>query len=142
MRKNPCRRCVGEEKKFWSSKTKRGVRSVVIETLRDMDYVVIFAGDARTALTHLRSDTDIALLLTDVGLPDGMNGRQLADEAQHLCPSLKVLFMTGYARNAIVHHGRVDPGVQLLTKPFTREALARKIREMLLRPAYERSGQT
>lgn len=80
---------------------------------------------------RVAEEPDIALLLTDVGLPDGMNGRQLAEESLRLRPELKVLFMTGYARNAIVHHGHVDPGVHLLPKPFTREALARKIVEML-----------
>ena len=71
------------------------------------------------------------LLLTDVGLPGGMNGRQLADEARRRRPELLVLFTTGYARNAIVHHGRLDPGVELIVKPYTYAALARKIRTML-----------
>ena len=71
------------------------------------------------------------LLLTDVGLPGGMNGRQLADEARRRRPELRVLFTTGYARNAIVHHGRLDPGVELIVKPYTYAALARKIRTML-----------
>ena len=71
------------------------------------------------------------LLFTDVGLPGGMNGRQLADEARRRRPGLTVLFTTGYARNAIVHDGRLDPGVQLITKPFTYAALAAKVRDML-----------
>ena len=71
------------------------------------------------------------LLLNDVGLPGGMNGRQLADEARRRRPELMVLFTTGYARNAIVHHGRLDPGVELIVKPYTYAALARKVRTML-----------
>src|SRR6185503_15016850 len=73
----------------------------------------------------------IRLLFTDVGLPGGMNGRQLADAARQLRPDLRVLFTTGYARNAIVHDGRLDPGVSLITKPFTYAGLAAKIAEML-----------
>ena len=69
--------------------------------------------------------------LTDVGLPGGLNGRQLADEARRRRPGLKVLFATGYACNAIVHHGRLDPGVELNSKPFTYAALAAKIRRVL-----------
>jgi signal transduction histidine kinase/CheY-like chemotaxis protein len=109
------------------------VRTVVVETLRDMGYNVIAAGDGRAALVLFAETADISLLLTDVGLPEGMNGRQLADELLRRSPDLPILFMTGYARDAIVHHGRVDPGVQLLPKPFTREALSRKVREMLTR---------
>ena len=74
---------------------------------------------------------EIALLFTDVGLPGGMNGRQLADEARRQTADLKVLFTSGYARNAIVHHGRLDPGVQLMTKPFTFAGLAAKLRQVL-----------
>jgi CheY-like chemotaxis protein len=74
---------------------------------------------------------DIDVIFTDVGLPGGMNGRQLADAARRLHPRLKVLFTTGYARNAIVHDGRLDPGVQLITKPFSFTALAAKLRDVL-----------
>jgi CheY-like chemotaxis protein len=70
-------------------------------------------------------------LFTDVGLPGGMNGRQLAEAARSLRRKLKVLFTTGYARNAIVHDGRLDPGVHLITKPFTFAALSQKLRDML-----------
>ena len=76
-------------------------------------------------------DASIRLLFTDIGLPGGINGRQLADEARRRRPGLSVLFTTGYARNAIVHHGRLDPGVELIVRPYTYEALARKIRAML-----------
>ena len=71
------------------------------------------------------------MLFTDVGLPGGMNGRQLAEEARKRRPNLKVLFTTAYARNAIVHDGRLDPGVELLTKPFTQAALGEKLRDII-----------
>ena len=75
------------------------------------------------------------MLFTDIGLPGGMNGRELADEARRRRPDLVVLYTTGYARNAIVHDGRLDPGVQLVTKPFTYAALAAKVRDLLDRAA-------
>ena len=86
---------------------------------------------AAAALEILQAHPEIDLLFTDVGLPGGMNGRQLAGAARRLNSRLKVLFTTGYARNAIVHEGRLDPGVQLITKPFTYAALSGKIRDML-----------
>jgi two-component system NtrC family sensor kinase len=70
-------------------------------------------------------------LLTDVVLPGGMNGRQLTDAVLKLRPAIRVLYMTGYTRNAIIHHGRLDPDIDLLTKPFTADALTRKVRRML-----------
>jgi PAS domain S-box-containing protein len=101
------------------------------EILRDLGYRVMSARDARSALEALDKDTNVNLLFTDVGLPDGINGRQLADVAVERWPSLKVLFTTGYARNAIVHHGRLDPGVELVLKPFTQNELAKKVRRIL-----------
>jgi two-component system NtrC family sensor kinase len=71
------------------------------------------------------------LLLTDVVLPNGLNGRQLSDEMLRRRPDIKVLFVTGYTRNAIIHHGRLDPDIDLLTKPFTADALTRKVRQIL-----------
>jgi CheY-like chemotaxis protein len=82
-------------------------------------------------LRILDSNPTIRVLFTDVGLPGGMNGRQLADEARRQRPHLKVLFTTGYARNAIVHDGRLDAGVDLITKPFSQSALAEKLRDIL-----------
>ena len=79
----------------------------------------------------LEANPDIRVLFTDIGLPGGMNGRQLAEEAKRRKPELKVLFTTGYARNAIVHDGRLDPGVELITKPFTQVALSTKLRDIL-----------
>ena len=78
----------------------------------------------------LRSNVPIDLLVTDVGLPGGMNGRQIADAAREMRPGLKVFFVTGYAENAMVGNGHLDPGMQVLTKPFAMDALASRIKEM------------
>jgi PAS domain S-box-containing protein len=106
------------------------VRAFICETLRDLDYGVLQASDARSALKVLDGDTHIDLLLTDVILP-GPNGRELANAALLKRPDLKVLFMTGYSRNAIVHQGRLDEGVQLIQKPLTLATLAAKVRDVL-----------
>lgn len=104
------------------------VRKYVIETLTELDYDVLEADGAGLALKLLKEHKEaVKLLLTDVVMP-GTNGRQLADEATALNESLKVLYMTGYSRNAIVHHGRLDPGVQLIQKPITRNQLASAVR--------------
>ena len=107
------------------------VRSFTVETLRELGYNVVAAVDGHAALRMLDAHREIALLFTDVGLPGGMNGRELADEAQRRKSALKVLFTSGYARNAIVHHGHLDPGVELIVKPFTFTALATKVRRIL-----------
>jgi CheY-like chemotaxis protein len=107
------------------------VRAYSCETMRELGYTVFEAVDGEAALRILDERPEIKLLFTDVGLPGRLNGRQLADEAKRRRPALRVLFTTGYARNAIVHGGRLDPGVQLITKPFTYEALATKLRELL-----------
>jgi CheY-like chemotaxis protein len=107
------------------------VRAYSSETMRELGYTVFEAGDGETALRILEERPEIKLLFTDVGLPGRLNGRQLADEAKRRRPTLRVLFTTGYARNAIVHDGRLDPGVQLITKPFTYDGLASKLRELL-----------
>jgi CheY-like chemotaxis protein len=107
------------------------VRSSTVEMLRELCYRVIEAPDGSAGLRLLDAHREIDLLFTDVGLPGGMNGRQLADEAQRRRAGLKVLFMSGYARNAIVHHGRLDPGVELIVKPFTYAGLAAKVRRVL-----------
>jgi len=101
------------------------------EVLRDEGYHVISTHEGASGLRLLDANPDIRLLFTDVVLPGGMNGRQLADEARRRRPDLKVLFTTGYTRNAIIHHGRLDADVELLTKPFTSEALAKKVRQLL-----------
>jgi two-component SAPR family response regulator len=80
---------------------------------------------------NLQSDARIDLLIIDVGLPNGMNGRQIADAARELRPGLKVLFITGYAENAVVGNGHLDKGMQIIAKPFEMDVLARKIRELV-----------
>ncbi|MBV9521547.1 MAG: response regulator, partial [Alphaproteobacteria bacterium] len=107
------------------------VRSYTTDMLLDLGYRVLHVGDGAAALSVLESEPGIRLLFTDVGLPGGMNGRQLADEARRRHPGLRVLFTTGYARNAIVHNGKLDSGVELIGKPFTYSALAAKIRQLL-----------
>lgn len=108
------------------------VRAYTVEVLRELGYRVIEAGDGPAALAAIDAEpSSIDLLFTDVVLPRGMTGAVLAAEAAQKRPDLKVLFTSGYARNAIVHHGRLDPGVQLLPKPFTYTDLAAKVRDML-----------
>ena len=92
---------------------------------------MIEAGTADEALRSIEDGARVDLLFTDVVLPGGFSGRQLSDKVLRLRPSLPVLFTTGYTRNAIVHHGRLDPGVQLLSKPYTQQNLARKFAERL-----------
>ena len=94
-------------------------------------YVVIEACDGVEALRQIENLRNIRLLLTDLELPGEFNGRQLADRALSLRPEPKVLFTTGYARGAIVHQGRLEPGVQLISKPFTPAAPASKVRQLL-----------
>ena len=94
-------------------------------------YTVIGAPDGAAGIKVLQSGARIELLITDVGLPNGMNGRQVADAARALRPGLKVLFITGYAENAAVGNGHLEPGMELLTKPFTMHGLASKVAEML-----------
>ncbi|MBC3955932.1 hybrid sensor histidine kinase/response regulator [Pseudomonas triticifolii] len=109
------------------------IRMLVAEVLEDEGYIAIEAGEGASALKVLETDTRIDLLVTDVGLPGGMNGRQLADAARVVRPDLKVLFITGYAENAIIGNGHLDPGMWVLTKPFTMEAFASRIYEMIER---------
>jgi signal transduction histidine kinase len=106
------------------------VRAYVVETLRGLGYDVIEAAGAEEALALMDRQRSINLLLTDVVMP-GQNGRKLADAARQRQASLKVLYMTGYSRNAIVHQGRLDPGVELLQKPLTSEQLAATVRKVL-----------
>ncbi|MBC7983998.1 MAG: response regulator, partial [Candidatus Obscuribacterales bacterium] len=107
------------------------LRKYIVETLTDLGYHVLHASDGPTALAiFIREDT-INLLLTDVVMPGGMNGRQLANEARLRRPDLKVLLSSGYTRDAIVHQGRLDPGMEMIAKPYTLDELAVKIRFML-----------
>jgi two-component system, NtrC family, sensor kinase len=107
------------------------VSRYVVEALSEFGYRVEHARTAAQALDLLQKTPEIALLFTDVVLPGGMNGRELANKAAAFRPGLPVLFATGYTRNAIIHHGRLDANVELLVKPFTTEALARKVRQVL-----------
>jgi CheY-like chemotaxis protein len=107
------------------------VRSHSVDSLRELGYTVIEARDGPTAMDLLARHPGIHLLFTDVVLPGGLTGAQVAAQARALRPGLRVLFTTGYARDAIVHHGRLDSGVHLLTKPFTYAELASKVRDVL-----------
>ncbi len=111
------------------------LRHYTTETLRELGYVVLEAPDGHTALDIVNRHPEIDLLFTDVVLTGGMNGRALADEALRRRPHLKVLFTTGYTSNAIVHHGRLDPGVNLIGKPFAYADLAAKVRTLIDGPA-------
>ncbi|HEX8444868.1 MAG TPA: PAS domain S-box protein [Allosphingosinicella sp.] len=111
------------------------VRTYSVEVLRELGYRVLEAHDGPSALRLLeRQGGEVDLLFTDVVLPSGMLGDQLATEARAIRPGLKVLFTTGYARNAIVHQGRLDPGVELITKPFSYADLAGRVRDLLDQP--------
>jgi DNA-binding response OmpR family regulator len=107
------------------------LRHYTTETLRELGYTVLEAPDGQAALDIVDRHPEIALLFTDVVLAGGINGRALADEALRRRPGLKVLFTTGYTANAIVHHGRLDPGVNLIGKPFTYADLAARVRSVI-----------
>ncbi len=107
------------------------IRTVVTEELQELGYRVLTAVDGPSGLNILRSDTRIDLLLTDVGLPGGLNGRQVADAARVNRPDLRVLFITGYAENAAVGNGLLGPGMELITKPFDLTVLANRVRSIL-----------
>jgi CheY-like chemotaxis protein len=107
------------------------IRMLVAEVLAEAGYAVIEAPDGPSGLRVLESNARIDLLITDVGLPGGMNGRQVADAARLGRPDLKVLFITGYAENAIVGNGRLEKGMYVMTKPFQMELLAGRIREII-----------
>ena len=107
------------------------VRMLVTEILEDLGYTAIEAADSVAGMKVLQSDVRIDLLVTDVGLPGGMNGRQMADAGLERRSNLKVLFITGYAENAILGHGHLKPGMQVLTKPFAMEALASRIKDLI-----------
>jgi CheY-like chemotaxis protein len=108
------------------------IRMLIRDVLIDSGYTALEAGDGPTALKFLQSNMRIDLLITDVGLPGGINGRQVADAARVSRPQLKVLF-TGYAENAVIGNGHLDAGMELLTKPFVVAALGKRIRDMIAR---------
>jgi PAS domain S-box-containing protein len=107
------------------------VRDYTMGIVSELGYTVLTAGDGASALRQLDSYREVSLLFTDVGLPGGMNGRQLAEQALRRHPRLKVLYTTGYARNAIIHQGRLDPGVEIVFKPFTYSDIAARLRQLL-----------
>ncbi len=109
----------------------RSLRVVVVEELSDTGYHVIEAGDGPSALRILQSNARVDLLITDVGLPGGLNGRQLADAARVSRPSLKVMFVTGYAENAFIANGQLEKGMEVMTKPYATSALIRKVQKLL-----------
>lgn len=107
------------------------IRMVAFEVLTELGYHVIEAGDGPEAMRTILSQKRIDLLVTDVGLPNGMNGRQLADSARQRRPGLQVLFVTGYAENAVLNHGHLEPGMHVLTKPFGGDDLGRRVRDLI-----------
>ena len=107
------------------------VRMLITDILEELGFTAIEAGDSAAGLKILQSDVRIDLLVTDVGLPGGMNGRQMADAGRVSRPDLKVLFITGYAENAAVGNGQLAPGMAVLTKPFPMETMAARIRSMI-----------
>ena len=111
------------------------IRHLVDEVLDEAGYAVIGAADGAAGIQVLQGGAPVDLLITDVGLPNGMNGRQVADAARALRPDLKVLFITGYAENAAVGNGHLEPGMALLTKPFSLDALLSKVGELMPRSA-------
>jgi CheY-like chemotaxis protein len=105
-----------------------GVRTYVESQLLALGYNVLTANNGMLALDLVRQHPEIELLFTDVIMPGGMNGRQLADAARQIRPALGVLYTSGYSKDAIMHQGRLDPGINLLSKPYLRSELARMIR--------------
>lgn len=107
------------------------VRMLVAEVLGELGYAAIEAADGAAGIKVLQSKARVDLLITDVGLPNGMNGRQMADQARVSRPELKVLFITGFAENAVLNHGHLEHGMHVLTKPFSMEVLATRIKGLL-----------
>ena len=99
------------------------LRQFVGAALRDLNYDVVEAANGEHAIELVQTGPPFDALLTDVVMP-GLNGRQVTEKVMAMFPTMKVVYMTGYSRNAIIHHGRLDPGLRLLQKPFTREDLA------------------
>jgi CheY-like chemotaxis protein len=113
------------------------VRSYAVGSLQELGYVVLEATDATSALDILKRDSKIDLLFTDLGLPGGIDGRALAERARDHRAALKVLVTTAYAGAALIHDGRLDPGVELLNKPFSFTALAARVRQILDRDSHQ-----
>jgi CheY-like chemotaxis protein len=107
------------------------IRMLIGDTLSDLGYRAIEVADAASGLQILESDVNIDLLITDVGLPGGMNGKEMADLARVKRPKLKVLFITGYAENAAITNGHLDPRMEVMSKPFSMDKLATRIRSII-----------
>lgn len=107
------------------------IRALITDVLEEAGYRVLTVGDGAAGLKILQTDARIDLLITDVGLPGGLNGRQVADLARSARPELKVLFVTGYAENAVIGNGHLEPGMQVITKPFAMTALAARVRDII-----------
>jgi CheY-like chemotaxis protein len=112
------------------------VRQYVVVRLQSLGYTVLAAASAREALDLVSAGVAFDLLFTDVIIGGDMNGRQLAEAIARQRPTVRVLYTSGYTENAIVHHGRLDPGVALINKPYRMAELARKIREVLGTPGH------
>ena len=110
------------------------VRMLIVEVLEEAGYTAIEADDGPSGMRIVQSAVPIDLLITDVGLPGGMNGRQVADAAREIRRDLKILFVTGFAENAAVGNGHLEPGMAVMTKPFVMTELGNKIVEMLDAP--------
>ncbi|MEO7634918.1 MAG: PAS domain-containing protein, partial [Sphingomicrobium sp.] len=108
-----------------------GIRMLITDILDDLGYRSLEAEDAKAALAILQSDARVDLLITDIGLPGGTNGRQLADAARQMRTDLTVLFITGYAENAVIGNGQLEPGMHVMTKPFELDSLGRRIKELI-----------
>jgi CheY-like chemotaxis protein len=107
------------------------VRNFVTAQLQNLGYRTVAAADGPAALAQINNGEKFDLLFTDVIMPGGMSGRQLAEEVEKLRPGMKVLYTSGYTDSAIIHHGRLDPGVLLLTKPYRKAQLAQMVRQAL-----------
>ena len=107
------------------------VRMLVSDALTDLGFRCLDAGDGPVGLRLLESEARIDLLVTDVGLPGGLNGRQVAEAARGLRADLRILFITGYAENAVLNHGHIEPGMEVLTKPFAVDDLRRRVATLL-----------
>jgi CheY-like chemotaxis protein len=127
----PATKFAGGGEKILVVEDDEDVRTFAVELLYELGYDVLAAADGAHALRILDRHPEIRLLFTDCVLPGGMNGREVAQEACRRRPGLKVLYTTGYTRGAIVHEGRLDPGIELILKPFTAAALGVKVRQML-----------
>ena len=117
------------------------VRGTVVDMLTDLGYRVLKAKDAQSGLAIIESGVAVDLLFTDVVMPGRLRSPELARKAQERLPNIAVLFTSGYTENAIVHGGRLDEGIELLSKPYTREALARKVRHVLRNQEQRRAAQ-